>query len=211
MKASWMVVLCVCALFAVGCGDDGDGGGEDNDSNPDPVPEKEVCEFEACGGDPAGTWSLEGECGFEGRTDIDPECPGAFLQAEGVGLSGQSDLSFEDDGSWGLTYNLTGSFQFFVPKECLGEATCEDVEGRLHLPQSDNWACPDTGEACDCLIPTETSLNDGGVRDSWRVEGNTIIATDTDDEDQVFEFCIEGDTMTVKDGDGFVLTFSRAF
>ena len=217
-----IALIALCMVAAVGCGEDGgDDGGDapaNNDPSPDPMPDANpddpgpMCDFEACGGDPEGQWLLQTECGFSGTRSFSDDCPDSFISVENVAiLEGErSEISFESDGSWGQSYFLSGNFELSVPLECIEGATCPDIEAQLHLTQSDKWVCTDTDGVCDCVNNEDLSINDGGVRDSWRVEGNTIVATDTDDEDQIFEFCITGDEMVLRDDDGIVLTFDRA-
>ena len=98
------------------------------------------CSFEACGGDPVGTWNIDGACSpATGGTDED--CPGATL-VRSVTYAGtwnfEADMTYQVDGQ--ALETLQGSF----PRTCLGQISrCEDLA-------EEGLTCRTAGERCEC-------------------------------------------------------------
>jgi hypothetical protein len=119
------------------------------------------CSFEACGGDPVGTWNIDGAC-TPATGGIDEDCPGATL-VRSVSYAGtwtfEADLTYEVDGQ--ALETLQGSF----PRSCLGQiARCEDVSEQ-------GITCRTAGERCECnSVSSEPFVLAG----TWTSAGSTL-------------------------------------
>ena len=142
-----MAARVLCALAAAtaltACGD------EDID-----------CSFEACGGDPVGSWNIDGAC-TPNSVGIDEDCPDATL-VQSVSYSGTwsfaADMSYQVDGQ--ALQSLQGSF----PRSCLGQlGACEDL--------SDEGTCRTAGDRCECSSVSSQPFQLAGF---WTSSGSTL-------------------------------------
>ena len=143
-----MAARILCALAAAtaltACGD------EDID-----------CSFEACGGDPVGSWNIDGACS-PSTGGIDEDCPDATL-VQSVSYSGtwnfEADMTYRVDGQ--ALQTVQGSF----PRTCLGQiASCEDLA-------DSGLTCRTAGDRCECNSVSSQPLDLTGT---WTSSGSTL-------------------------------------
>lgn len=158
------------------------------------------CDFTACGGDITGTWNLTSACGLSAIFG-DPTggaCPGFASDDQGLSLTGT--VSFNADMSYDLTTMVSGNVNLMVPLSCLPPmSACSDLDVAV------SGTCTDDNGVCDCAIPLDTTDNESGT---WSTSGNQLTTTSMG-TDEVGEYCVEGNSLTVRDVDGVVFTATR--
>lgn len=164
--------------------------------------------FDACGGDISGTWEFSGACasvpnlfgGGDGEENPFADCtdqPSASLTVDITGT-----VTFGGDGSFEVDQSLTMSFEAAVPNSCLeelgmGQASaaelCQGLEG---TPQGDQCVLTNASEGPQTQQTMETG--------TYTAEGGILtVTTSSDDagvpeEPDMNEYCVKGDTLTVR-------------
>ena len=182
------VVVTLFAIFAGGCGDDGGASGNN----------LALCaNFEACGGDPVGTWELDSSC-FDGNIEI-PGCTAATFDIQ---ISQTGTVVLNDDGSYTSSVVTEGFTEVSAPASCLmGITDC----GLLNDPDEGVACTGNAEESCTCTSSLDDTDTDTGT---WTTAGNTLTITSGGEPD-VFEYCVSGSTMTIYQDDGDVTTAIR--
>jgi hypothetical protein len=195
MRRICLGLWLLCPVLGLGCGDD------DSD---DPIDD-----FEACGGDPEGEWTLEamysdvdtdllGMSMLGTRFASEPSCAGAVHTVEripeGVYRFGPGS-QYRVDGT--LTYDIeltvTGDcFTALSPADNPGVQACEALEFSFPSQQVGSAAnCVFTEDACECSVSTtKTVIDEVGT---FRVEGETLTLNGQDTE-----FCVDGDSLQIR-------------
>jgi hypothetical protein len=165
-------------------------------------------DFDACGGDISGTWNFSGACAsFPNPYDTaDPENPFAMCKdkpsfAFTLDLSGT--VTFGADGSFEVHQTTTSSADAKVPASCLAS-----VGGAMYTP---DMVCTDllkgTLESSgDCsLLAAEPQVEQNDETGTYTTEGSTLTVTTNGDgadagadEPDMNEYCVQGDTLTVR-------------
>ncbi len=169
LRGVWMLIFVMCG--ALGCGGDG-----------------VDCSFSACGGDPTGSWSIEGTCydasGF--LEEFQQQCPEA---TGGVGLNAEGTYDLEGDQSFTISVSLTIRTRLTVPAACLqqGLTSCAQLN-------SEDLVCNGNPEVdCDCTFDQNEDISESGT---WSSSGSTLTLDDESPQD--FIFCVEGDTLKIQ-------------
>jgi hypothetical protein len=214
----------LCPLTTAGCGDDADDGHDDQDDHDDhdaqgddksasaagsgsgdqvdAVREERMCpQFEACGGDPEGTWTVQDVCLNNGRelfaSTIGAACADAYRAAsvEGEGsyelAEGQASSEFNLNTSVVLAFD-DSCIQSILGKSATAASQCANLARALSAdPNFASVACEveDADCVCELAAPEVTSGEDG----AYQVRDNELVI-----DGKPVPFCIDGDTMTIK-------------
>lgn len=213
----WAALFCLlCPLVAAGCGDDDDGP-EDQPQDAgttsrapaarsgnvdDAVRAERVCpQFDACGGDPEGTWTVQDVCLNNGRelfaSTLGPACASAYQAAsvDGEGsyelAEGQASSEFKLNTSVVLAFD-DACIQSILGKSATATSQCANLA--VALSNDPNFAsvdCEVEGAKCVCdLVAPELSSGDDGA---YQVVDDELII-----DRKPVPFCIDGETMTIK-------------
>ncbi|MGK4007880.1 hypothetical protein WMF31_35015 [Sorangium sp. So ce1036] len=192
---SALVFLSLAALSA--CGGPGDGPGGSN------VIYGACEEVAACGGDPTGSWTLDGVC-------VDPSLSAAHLEdcdaksdASGVEVSGTID--FHADGTFVRTMTAKGRSRSIYPPGCSflesGALTCEGLNDLLKRSVDrvdsdyESAGCAVVGESCVCdMVMSETTETETGT---WAVSGATLTIARDGRDPRGEAFCAQGSSLTL--------------
>lgn len=164
--------------------------------------EDRVCPtFEACGGDPEGTWTVKDVCLNNGRelfaSTIGPACASAYQAAsvQGEGryelAEGQASSQFELNTSVVLAFD-DSCIQSILGKSATAASQCANLAAALSRdPNFASVACDVEDAKCVCeLTAPELSSGDDGA---YQVRDNELII-----DGKPVPFCIDGETMTIK-------------
>ena len=155
--------------------------------------------FTACGGDPTGTWTVTGFCDNDVGGQEFEECPAATV-----------DLDFTQTGT--VTLNSDSSYQFSINTDGVGTLTipgsCLTGITECSIFDDDELLCTgDPASACTCQSEINEVDMDTGT---WAVSGTTITLTDQSEQSDDLEFCVDGNTLTVRDAeDDVVIRMTR--
>jgi hypothetical protein len=170
--------LVLFAVLAVGCS----GGDDDGASCPET--------FSACGGDVAGTWTVGAFC-----VDSDQALEAARAQCPAATADGFADQSgsyvVNADGTYSENTEFTFDFTVSLPASCLMGLSCAQLQA---LAPSLGDCLEDSG-GCACSSKGTESTVDTGT---WTINGNSLTLDGADDT-QTFDYCVDGDTLTVQD------------
>jgi hypothetical protein len=161
--------------------------------------------FNACGGDPTGTWSLTGACidgdlvaalNAEMAADY-PACADTY-SAAGVALGGSVTYG---DGKYTFDATMEIIQSFTYTPACVAQlsngvalsaAVCSQLEQGLNRESGGKATCSYVGTNCDCE-GTLTQTND--TSGSYSISGSTII----EDSGTTYQFCVEGASMSQRE------------
>ncbi|WP_437731824.1 hypothetical protein [Sorangium sp. So ce1335] len=162
-------------------------------------------EVPACGGDPTGSWTIEGRCtdepAFSGNSS---SCDGvlSFADVEYIGHA-----EFNADFTYVITYTPRGPVRIARRMSCLVDdgvqKTCAEFDEDMQdLPLADespfqSGSCAMTGEDCVCeLFLREDPITETGV---WQVVGTTLETYQDGEEWGVEDrpFCVDGSSFTL--------------
>ncbi len=163
--------------------------------------------WQACGGDPVGSWTLKDIC-FENTPvgelpGISEVCPDARIDVE---FTWDGSVDIQSGGTVVLDLrSQTMTATYVIPVSCLAHeqiqlADCAALAEQL-TNDEDVVTCNESAGNCECAGPSEVNeMGDGPQTGTWAVEGNGLIMSDLGDdgpEDPV-PFCVQGDLMTVQ-------------
>lgn len=144
-----------------------------------------VAGFTACGGALDGTWKVKDVCLLISLGENPfKECPGATWEGDAT-----FDIIAEFNGG---TLTTTMNKQVFsthsvIPKSCLPDgAVCGDI-----FDDEPQWACTDTGSACDCNGSQESVPDEPVSTSTYTTNGGTV----TFDDGKTMEYCVKGATL----------------
>jgi hypothetical protein len=143
-----------------------------------------------CGGDPVGTWALEGSCGFEALPNpLEAMCPSSTFMLTVVSEMGT--MTFEADGSFVQDFEIQSEALLTLdPMECFG-VDCPTFEGILQM-DAPGITCQAMGPTCECTLP-DNGMSEQ-VMGTWEVMDTNLVLT-TPDGPGVLPFCIAGDRL----------------
>lgn len=174
------------------------------------------CEsFEACGGNPVGTWKVSGVCDLEmsPRSNV-PECADQFTNQM---LTATGSYRFAGDGTGTVNVSLLLTADLVTTEACARAqgSTTADVCTLLNLSSSNGAAgasgsAPATGPIqfdctlapalCKCQVREGPSTVDSNM--TYEVSGNTLVITTPSTGSSVSDFCVSGDTLTLDHWNG---------
>jgi len=158
----------------------------------------DFADFEACGGDIAGTWDFTLACAdltlasIFGENNEIATCEGVELTA-GVDISGS--VTFEEGGAYDSEIERDVDLVIDIPLECIPmgapcSALAGDDEGDGPMVSEANGICTLSQDP-----PAETEAETG----TYELAGDTLIMTaEGEAADEPSEYCVEGNTITVR-------------
>ena len=169
-----------------------------------------VTNFDACGGDIAGTWVFDDFCAgkIQGGGPV-KNCPQqeVTVDIEQVGL----EYTFGEDGSFSSTAGTeVEKMTVVAPLSCFGGApNCAAVAAGAD-PSEGQVTCSDQGSDCNC---TRTRSNDRVAKTgTYETEdGGKVTINDGDEPDEAL-YCVQGDKLHVLLEEAnvtYLLTFKR--
>lgn len=155
-------------------------------------------EYDACGGNLVGTWTLGESCAnfesdvFAQQFDV-PNCEDDTV-ALGVNVTGSA--TFGQDGTFESEFTFALEATVTVPKSCFN-GTCPEME------DEDDLAWTESGNNC---VGTTTMMDDEPdvTTGTYEVDGGSLTITNTsddggdDDGPDTLEFCVDGDNLSVR-------------
>lgn len=195
-RTCWtLFFLSLSTLSACGGSGDGPGGGGN-------VVYGSCEEIAACGGDPTGSWTLDGACfdlsQFEtGREDCDMEFDAA-MEASGT-------LDLHADGTYVSTITAKARSRSIYHPGCLstegGTLTCEQLDAglRSNVDRGDSGyesaGCAVVDQRCVCeMVMSETTRTETGT---WAVSGTTLTIARDGQTPRSDAFCVQGSSLTI--------------
>jgi hypothetical protein len=183
------------------------GGSAGTGGEPPDVPLNQMCEdFEPCGGDPEGSWTVIDTCletvGDLGLTDT----PGCEDAVEGVGAVVEGTRTYEN-GEVTYEQTVTGRMQILVTDACAqGLLGTEDVDASMLcplLPSLAGMGMTSMLSDIECAVGSDDECHcdgyyDGGTTTTtttYTVDGSTI----TQGNGEVYDFCQQGDSLILHD------------
>ncbi len=175
----------------------------------------EDLDFQACGGDLSGSWSIKdicmeatiGENPFAGITECEDSLWAYTLDWTGTVL-------FNNDGTYSITnYGFTQTVDIAISGACLvakwpdftAEENCTMIE------ESDNTGtCSYSNDMCTCQSePTQKTIDD--ITGTWSVDGNNVTTEEDggDEGPQTSGYCVEGNVavseLNVNNATGYMI------
>ena len=169
------VVVAAVVVLTIGCGD-GDGPG---------------CEFAGCGGDPTGSWSVDGVCGdFSALgSELQEQCAGLELDYD---LSATGQIGINGDSSYRAVIQLRVNISASYPASCIADATsCADLQTGFEGAAS---CTGDVSDRCDCEFVSLENSDDSGT---WDTDGAELRIVDGDSEGRA-RYCQDGDSLRLE-------------
>lgn len=162
---------------------------------------EDIDAFQACGGDPTGTWKFQDACLQLPMGSGGGECPGMTQQGDIQFVN----LTMEFQGGQ-LTTSMdktVATVELNVPKSCLPGVPCSALE------QDGQLTCTDTGSACQC-----TGTQEEVPQDSPKTVAYTVSGGDLSYEGTTAKFCVQGDELRIlqedpEDGSRLLLIMKR--
>jgi hypothetical protein len=192
---SALVFLSVSAVSA--CGGSGDSPGGSN------VVYGSCEEVAACGGDPTGSWTLDGVC-------VDSSLSAAHLEdcdakSDASGLEASGTLDFHADGTFVRTMTGKGRSRSIYPPGCSflegGTLTCEGLDDLLKRSVDrvdsdyESAGCAVVGESCVCdMVMSETTRTETGT---WTASGAALTIARDGRNPRSEAFCVHGSSLTL--------------
>lgn len=149
--------------------------------------------FQACGGDPKGTWTVKDFCQVPSKNDPDPDCPNGKISGYVAGAQGEVTL---DGTNITLTIaNYDGRVDIETPRSCIMQATCDQYEMALS-GQFDKTCCTEQAGVCVCNTQ-KTYMSPETPPQAYSTNGNNItIGQD------VGEYCVKDGMLWLHTGIG---------
>ena len=191
MKLLLGVVIGVCSVVALGCGDTDDG--------------RNCGDTSACGGDIAGSWKVTSSCLTSDATAMaDMGCEG--IKSDVRSLSASGTVAFNGDMTYQQSLTLSGVVGVTVPASCLTQSgltlTCAQLQQSLEANAAgrgyESVACSGS-KGCDCtmnLIP-QTAASAG----TYSTSGGTLTQTEDGGAPEEGSYCVKGSTLTLSPSD----------
>lgn len=161
--------------------------------------------FEPCGGDPFGTWRTTGDQATGLSTPIYKA--GASMPSGACKLQVETgspvDLRLElDDGGAAQLYASQGAVKTELLESCLKMITgggCDTLQGLVGESLTcSTHACG----ICECTSPASTTADKG----TWSRTGTTLTVMTQSGGGLAADYCVQGDTMTLRTKAGEVVT-----
>jgi hypothetical protein len=141
--------------------------------------------FDACGGDPEGTWNIVSGCATvsEALGNAGSQCKGASLS---FGMDITGDILIKS-GRISGTLNLESSLTIAMPKSCAGGScpAAKDADDIVYVAKGD--MCEGTQH--------ETASNP--IDETYRAEGGRFYVGDDSSSDEMTSYCVSGNKLVV--------------
>lgn len=152
--------------------------------------------FEACGGDLEGTWEFSLACADLTLQDIFGEdneiatCQGTSLSAN---LDFSGSITFEAGGDYQSDITRAVDFEINLPLDCLPTgAMCSQLDNMQEGSEV-------TEEDGVCMLSMHQDPETETKAGTYELDGNSVILTaDGEDPDEPSEYCVQGNTLTVR-------------
>jgi hypothetical protein len=187
--------VIVGCLSLASCADDASEGG--------------ACGVTPCGGDIVGDWQISDVCGMDAIVSaVDPGfegCTGASIDGAGLQITGPTSLTAA--GTYTSAMTLGGSMRMSIPADCLEDEasgmqlTCDQLNTALQQSLMGGADAPFqavscTGSSsCTCEIELVPQVNE--ETGTYVVAGSKVTMTNSDNEVEESDFCVEGSTLSV--------------
>jgi len=162
--------------------------------------------FNACGGDPTGTWDIVSVC-VDGNLaavanttyatnskECSNLCAAATLTARGSMTYGSGSVQPNVILSITETLEMTASCYAALFDTTWSSAACTSVAQMLNQQSGTTASCSPGNSSCDCVYTTAATA----TTDTYTVNGNSLVASDG----TTTEFCVQGSTMIQRDAYG---------
>jgi hypothetical protein len=154
--------------------------------------------FDACGGNPTGSWSLVAACDFQ------QQCPGAMVTGGSFTASGT--YAFNANSTYTTSQTIGGTVNETVPVSCVAGMSC--------LPQISFGPFSDacTGsQTCTCTVSTQSFPMDQGT---WSTSGSMLLLASSALSEagvgpEPYTYCVQGSSLVVADGYKDLFSFTK--
>ena len=195
-RAVWALGVLACAA---GCGgrsdsENGEGGGVT------------TCDaFTPCGGDVVGSWEITSTCIDESAAVTVGDCENTAVDYRSYEVDG--GYVFDSSGNVTLTFDSEFSYVWEIPRMCLFDYTCAEIEALLTSLTGTNTgsgtiefdaSCPDAPTVCRCDVSGFITGTNSGT---YTTAGSTMTVV-TAESTSVQEYCIVGDNLAVQSEEG---------
>ena len=206
-------VAALLGLLALGCGGAGtrtDGGSRDAGESGADANGGLCTDFQACGGDLVGTWTIDPRCAPPASIGSS-ECAGQVFDASRV--IPQATWMFAANGSLTLTISTAGTLTVRTPDACLVQATGAPVQctsdgagasyaGRVTFEGAKTGVatCVETTGTCTCSVPIVAAPATDDATYSVANATITLVGTAVS-----YVYCVSGTTLKLRpstDGGG---------
>ena len=167
-----------------------------------------ICEeldFQSCGGDLVGAWSVTSSCSeTQVTTPLLSGCPESTLERE-IGPAGT--LVFNEDSTLQASLSIRTRTRFSLPKACLSElAESGQVPECSEITPPENFQfCVDREDHCLCSASEVSSVFSGVSETMQGLEARRQPFSVEEDQRFViqetgrsFEYCVEGRFLTMR-------------
>ncbi|XXX77589.1 hypothetical protein WMF30_02275 [Sorangium sp. So ce134] len=160
-------------------------------------------EVAACGGDPTGSWTIEGTCLDASMFEELANGCGAEIDVSGLDMVGTAE--FRSDSTYATTSTMEGPLKIVYPPSCLtmegATLTCAQLDAVIQQLTAEEDApfasasCAAAGSGCACTLVLEETTTAGAG--TWSVSGSTITVQADGQEPEELPFCVEGSSLTM--------------
>jgi hypothetical protein len=167
---------------------------EPAECRPDPT------DFTACGGDITGQWRRAVICFADGLEDLRERLMCPELEQE-FSYHDRMLIDFKSSGNYSAARKSDALQEVTVPKSCISEsADCSEL-GDDDTDNSDGDLVTIRSSGDNCVMKAEYHAADSATG-TWEISGSQLTLTDADGPN-TSEFCVRGNTFTVKSVDDF--------
>jgi len=165
--------------------------------------------FEACGGDPTGTWTLGNWCGAPliAEPKAPTSCPDAWVSDHNYWISGE--ISFAADGSYEITTEQEFETLMIIPAACRQDDSClpfeEELNAKSRAAGISHWECQPSAMSDDCACFSREPTNGGVVHSDYGKwsprDSRPTISIESENPPQRnydLEFCMQDGKMAVR-------------
>jgi hypothetical protein len=188
----WLLALCLTpGALLTGCGG---GGGAFGDCA------ALMGAFDACGGDPVGTWDVTRACGEALESPFADECPASTISGTiGFALSVTITATTVQFGTSTWSWDV----DIVVPQSCLGAIEAADCNALAELLCSDpgcTASCQASGADCRCDFGGQ-DVESGSPAAPYTIANGTMTIDYGGGDTDAFRYCVKGSEMAFR-GDG---------
>lgn len=159
--------------------------------------------FEACGGDPSGTWEIsdvcvQGDLTAVANAEYSKDATSCAALCSSASLNARGFVTYEA-GTYTANAVLTISESLQATQACYealsnapwSSSSCTALTQMLQTDHSTTASCANTGSGCDCAYTSSSVAQDA----AYTVSGTSLIASDG----TATEFCVQGSMMMQRD------------
>jgi hypothetical protein len=217
MRRGWRIgvgVVAMASMSLAGCygtaDDDGDGGGGGGSQVTG-----EACQLDrGCGGDPTGTWRVDGPCG-DGSFDRSDQVPQNWevVEQKIVESSGTASFKAASGGQKRYQLNVTAkSRQVYDmdPTTVEGKSPqmyCQAAQETFGMGFDEADCELVDQETCRCTFISNRTTNDAGTYTT--ADGELSLVSDRIGAPRTSPFCVEGDSLRIDDQTAFSIGLTR--